>query len=162
MLQMLPDFPPSERTDAAQRYAERTARFWPAAERQALVKSVLALMAHAELQGVFGAHAQAEVSIMGTLTIETQSYAVSGRIDRLAVLEDRVVLLDYKTNRVPPPTIEAIPFAHKAQLAIYREILAPLYPGKVIDCVLVYTENATIHTLPNLVLRSALAELKTK
>ncbi|MET0747996.1 MAG: double-strand break repair helicase AddA [Rhizobium sp.] len=162
MLQMLPEFAPAERAEAARRYAERTTRFWPAAERQALVASVLALMAHEDLQGVFTSHAQAEVSIMGTLTLDARSYAVSGRIDRLAVLDDRVVVLDYKTNRVPPATIEAIPFAHKAQLAIYREILAPLYPGKRIDCILVYSEDATIHTLSDTVLGSALAELKTK
>ncbi|MGO7770846.1 PD-(D/E)XK nuclease family protein, partial [Rhizobium ruizarguesonis] len=66
--------------------------------------------------------AQPEVSIMGTLTLEDRRYAVSVRIDRLAVLADRVVILDYKTNRVPPATEEAIPFAHRAQLAIYREI----------------------------------------
>jgi ATP-dependent helicase/nuclease subunit A len=47
-------------------------------------------------------------------------------------------------------------------MAIYREILAPLYPGKRIDCVLVYTENATVHTLSEEMLRSSLAELKTK
>lgn len=99
---------------------------------------------------------------MGTLALDRQTYAVSGRIDRLAVLDDRVVILDYKTNRVPPATAEAIPFAHKAQLAIYREILAPLYPGKRIDCVLVYSENATVHTLSEAALRSALAELMTK
>ena len=162
MLQMLPDIPPQERSAAAQRYAERTTRYWPAEERQALVSSVLALIAHDALQGVFTSHAQAEVSIMGTLQLGEQSYAVSGRVDRLAVLEDRVVILDYKTNRVPPATLEAIPFAHKAQLAIYREILAPLYPGKRIDCVLVYSEDATVHTLTEPVLRSALAELKTK
>lgn len=73
---------------------------------------------------------------MGTLTLEDRRYAVSGRIDRLAVLADRVVILDYKTNRVPPATEEAIPFAHRAQLAIYREILAPLYPDKRIDCMM--------------------------
>ncbi|MGO7888544.1 PD-(D/E)XK nuclease family protein, partial [Rhizobium ruizarguesonis] len=65
---------------------------------------------------------------------EYRRYAVSGRIDRLAVLADRFVILDYNTNRVPPATEEAIPFAHRAQLAIYREILAPLYPDKRIDC----------------------------
>ena len=99
---------------------------------------------------------------MGTLQLGNQSYAVSGRVDRLAVLEDRVVILDYKTNRVPPTTPDAIPYAHKAQLAIYREILTPLYPGKRIDCVLVYSEDATVHTLTEPMLRSALAELKTK
>jgi len=80
----------------------------------------------------------------------------------MAVFDERVVVLDYKTNRVPPQTAEAIPFAHKAQLAIYREILSPLYPGKRIDCVLVYTENGSVHTLTPDALASALAQLETK
>jgi ATP-dependent helicase/nuclease subunit A len=78
------------------------------------------------------------------------------------VLADRVVILDYKTNREPPATSDAIPFAHRAQLAIYREILAPLYPGRRIDCMLVYTEDASVHTLGDHTLSLALAGLKTK
>lgn len=162
MLQTLPDIAPEERAEAAKRYAERAARFWPQAERDALISSVMALLSHPELQGTFSTHAQAEVSIMGTLRLGHQSYAVSGRIDRLAVLDDRVVILDYKTNRVPPGSERETPFAHRAQLAIYREILSPLYPGKRIDCVLVYTENASIHTLSDETLALALAELETK
>ncbi|MGY5809348.1 double-strand break repair helicase AddA [Rhizobium sp. LEGMi198b] len=162
MLQTLPEIAPADRADAARRYAERAARFWPEAEREALINAVMALLSHPDLQGVFSAHAQAEVSIMGTLTLGDQNYAVSGRIDRLTVLDDRVVILDYKTNRVPPRGAEEIPFAHRAQLAIYREILSPLYPGRRIDCVLVYTENASIHTLSQEALALALAELKTK
>ncbi len=162
MLQTLPEIAPADRADAARRYAERAARFWPQAEREALINSVLALLSHPELQGVFSAHAQAEVSIMGTLTLGDQNFAVSGRIDRLTVLDDRLVILDYKTDRVPPRVADEIPFAHRAQLAIYREILSPLYPGKRVDCVLVYTENASIHTLSGEALALALAELKTK
>ncbi|NLS05900.1 double-strand break repair helicase AddA [Rhizobium sp. P32RR-XVIII] len=162
MLQTLPDLAPPERAAAAERYANRAARFWPQAERQQLVDSVLRLLADDSLQPVLSTHAQPEVSIMGTLTLEGRHYAVSGRIDRLAVFGDRVVILDYKTNRVPPATAKDIPFAHQAQLAIYREILAPLYPGKRIDCMLVYTENATVHTLTERALALALAGLKTK
>lgn len=162
MLQALPDIPVEERAEAAKRYAERAARFWPTVERRALVDSVVKLLEDQRLRAVFNVHAQAEISIMGTLTLEGREYAVSGRIDRLAVLPESVVILDYKTNRVPPVSDEAIPFAHKAQLAIYREILKPLYPAKRIDCMLVYTENATIHMLSEQALASALAGLNTK
>jgi ATP-dependent helicase/nuclease subunit A len=162
MLQALPDIAAEERAEAAKRYAERAARFWPPAERQALIDSVVKLLEDRRLQPVFDVHAQAEVSIMGTLTLEGRDYAVSGRIDRLAVLSDSVVIMDYKTNRVPPASEEAIPFAHKAQLAIYREILKPLYPAKRIDCMLIYTENASIHSLSEQALASALAGLNTK
>lgn len=162
MLQVLPDIAPDERKAAACRYAERAARFWPASERSSLVGSVMAVMDHPDLQAVFSAHGQPEVAIMGTLTLGKQDFAVSGRIDRMAVTDESVILLDYKTNRVPPKERSGIAFAHLAQLAIYREILKPLYPEKRFDCVLVYTETATLFTLDDAELGSALAELKTK
>ena len=162
MLQVLPDIDAGEREAAARRYAERAARFWPADERESLVRSVMAVLEHPELRPVFSAHGQPEVTIMGTLTLGHQDFAVSGRIDRLAVTDERVVLLDYKTNRVPPRHRAGILPAHRAQLAIYREILKPLYPGKQFDCVLVYTETATLFVLDEDELATALADLKTK
>lgn len=162
MLQMLTEFSDGERETAAHRYAERAARFWPRAEREKLVLSVMSVLRHADLAPVFSARSQSEVSIMGTLALEGQDFAISGRIDRLVETESRVIIMDYKTNRKPPADVEAVPLAHRAQLAIYREILKPLYPGKVIDCVLVYTETAEVITLPVELMSRSLAELKTK
>ncbi|WP_105372225.1 double-strand break repair helicase AddA [Neorhizobium huautlense] len=162
MLQMLTEFPEAEREAAARRYAERAAPFWPKAERDNLVASVMSVLSQAELRPIFSEKSQAEVSIMGTLALEGKDYAISGRIDRLVVTEDRVIILDYKTNRVPPKTPDDVPFAHRAQLAIYREILKPLYPAKDFDCVLVYTETAAVITLPPELISRSLAELKTK
>lgn len=45
---------------------------------------------------------------------------------------------------------------------IYQTIMAPLYPGKRIDCILVYTENGSVHTLTPEAMALALAQLKTK
>jgi ATP-dependent helicase/nuclease subunit A len=162
MLQMLPEFSGAERPAAARRYAERAARFWPGPEREKLVADVLAILDHPDLADVFSERSQAEVSIMGTLKLEGRDFAISGRIDRLAATKDRVVILDYKTNREPPSGPDRIPLAHRAQLAIYRQILEPLYPNQRIDCVLAYTETGAVITLPPELLAQSLAELKTK
>jgi len=162
MLQILPDMPAPEREAAATRYLERAARFWPAAERQSLAASVLSVLSHPELVAVFLSEARAEVAVMGTVRINDQEYAVSGRMDRLAVEDDRVILVDFKTNRVPPVNAAGVSLAHKAQLAIYREILKPLYPDKHFDCVLVYTEGASLIRLSREDLDASLAALKTK
>lgn len=162
MLQMLTEFPPAEREPAAHRYAERAARYWPAKARARLVADVMSVLSHAALAPVFSSRSQAEVSIMGTLSLDKRDYAISGRIDRLAVTQDRVVIVDYKTNRMPPATAEDAPLSHRAQLAIYREILAPLYPDKAIECVLVYTEQASVLRLSQDLLMRSLAEVKTK
>ena len=163
MLQMLPSLPREQQEDAARRYLTRTAAFWPSSEKQALLSSIMSVLRQPELQELFSAHAQAEVSIMGTLRLNGQAHAVSGRIDRLAVQQDgRVVILDYKTNRFPPKTPAQVPLAHRAQLAIYREILKPLYPDHPIECVLVYTETAQVITLSDTLMAQSLAELVTK
>ena len=99
---------------------------------------------------------------MGTLTLGRRDYAVSGRIDRMAVREDDVEIVDFKTNRVPPAAVSEIPFEHRAQLAIYRAILTPLYPGKEIRCGLIYTEAAKTFWLEAGLLDASLAELTAK
>ena len=99
---------------------------------------------------------------MGTLMLGSRDFAVSGRIDRMVVTENAVEIVDFKTNRVPPDTIEAIPFEHRAQLAIYRAILAPLYPGRVIRCGLIYTETAKTFWLDAALMEASLAELTAK
>ncbi len=51
---------------------------------------------------------------------------------------------------------------HRAQLAIYSEILKPLYPDHRISCVLVYTETAKVIELSTEAINASLAELRTK
>ena len=88
--------------------------------------------------------------------------ALRRRIDRMAVTEDAVEIVDFKTNRAPPGSVDDIPFEHRAQLAIYRTILAPLYPGREIRCGLIYTEAARTYWLGADRLEASLAELASK
>lgn len=163
MLQVLPGIEPAERAAAAQRYLERKAAYWPAQERETVLAAVLGVLSKPDIEILFSAHAQAEVSIMGKLTRKGRDYAVSGRLDRLVVTEDgRVIILDFKTDRFPPKTSAEVPFTHRAQMAVYAEILKPLYPNHQIACILVYTENASLLELSDSMLASTLEELMTK
>ncbi len=49
--------------------------------------------------------------------------------------------------------------AYVAQLAIYRQILRPLYPGREIECRLIFTTSGAGFALPPSVLDATLAEL---
>jgi ATP-dependent helicase/nuclease subunit A len=99
---------------------------------------------------------------MGTLTLGSRDYAVSGRIDRMAITDAAVEIVDFKTNRVPPASHADIPFEHRAQLAIYRAILMPLYPAREIRCGLIYTEAAKTYWLDAGLMEASLAELASK
>ncbi len=162
MLQVLPDILPEERAQTARRYTERAAPSWPVDAREDLIGCVLSVLSCPELQAIFSGHSRAEVSVMGTVTLNGGDHAISGRIDRMAVDDATVTIVDYKTNMRPPAREEDVPLAHRAQLALYREILTPLYREHDFHCVLAYTETGTVITLSHEIMDRSLAELKTK
>jgi ATP-dependent helicase/nuclease subunit A len=156
LLQALPDFAADERAAAAERYLLRAVPDLPADNRHALAGKVVAILGDPRFAALHAGDSQAEVSIMGTVTVSGQNYAVSGRIDRLGSTDDEVFILDYKTNLRPPLSETDIPFAHKAQLALYREVLKPIFPGKTVNCLLIYTEGPHLYALSEAELEKAL------
>ena len=162
LLQLLPGVDAEDRADACRRYLTRAGHHLPESEQNRLFDSVMAVLNDKNLAPAFSLSSRAEVSISGTLNLAGNQYSVSGRLDRLAVLEDTVLLVDFKTNRNPPEEAAGIPSDHAAQMAVYREILQPLYPDKAVLCMLVYTESATALTLSADQLAAALDALSTK
>ncbi len=77
---------------------------------------------------------------------------VGGLVDRLAVLPDRVLVADYKTNRAPPATLAAVPVLYLRQMAAYRAVLQAVHPGRPVHCALVWTTGANVMALPQAVL----------
>ena len=64
---------------------------------------------------------------------------MSGQVDRLAVGEHEVLIVDYKTNRPPPQSPADVPLAYRRQLALYRALLAEIYPGRTVRAFLLWT-----------------------
>jgi ATP-dependent helicase/nuclease subunit A len=123
------------------------------AERDALAQEAIGVIeAH---PGFFGPDSRAEVPVVGVVG----ATAVAGQVDRLVVAEDEVRILDFKSNRQPPARPEDAPQAYVAQLALYRALVAPLYPGRRVRCILVWTAGPSISEIPPEALDAALARL---
>ncbi|PTE10439.1 double-strand break repair helicase AddA [Mesorhizobium helmanticense] len=159
LLQMLPGIAEAERRDAAKRYLERAGAQWPAAERDKALASVTAILTDARFGGLFSPSSRAEVSVMGSLEVKGRLRSISGKIDRLAVMPGKVSIVDYKTNRPAPETIAEIPPAYVLQLALYRALLQPLYPGREVAAALLFTEAPRLIELPTALMDDALARL---
>jgi ATP-dependent helicase/nuclease subunit A len=74
---------------------------------------------------------------------------VGGLVDRLAVLPDRVLIADFKTNRRPPARVEDTPVMYLRQMASYRAVLRAIFPGRPVLCALVWTREARVAILPD-------------
>ena len=145
--------------DGPARYLDRAAAPWPEAERRAAGDAVFAILDDPSCRPLFAEGSRAEVAVAGRLEIKGETRLISGKIDRLAVTRDAVLIVDFKTNRPAPSTLRAVPEAYVAQLALYRALLAPLYRGRTVDAALLFTEAPRLIPVPASVMDDALVRL---
>lgn len=160
LLQSLPDIATERRREAALGFMARNASDWTEVDRAALTDKVLALITEPRFAPVFAAGSRAEVAIVGRLERPGRSPAlVSGQIDRLVVTPNEVLIVDFKTNQTPPGSAAEAPAAYVRQLALYRAVLARLYPQRPIRAVLLWTETVEYMEISASALDAALASL---
>ncbi len=134
LLQRLPDVAPERRAEAARVWLTRQGADEKEAEAHA--REALEVINDTRFAVVFGPKSRAETPIVG----EIGGKPVRGIVDRLAVDGNHVIVLDFKTDRPAPKDAAAAPEAYVLQLALYREILRGIFPGKVVSCALLWTE----------------------
>lgn len=141
LLQSLPALAAEHRADAAARYLLRHVGEWKPDQRDALAAQILSMIAEARFAALFAPGSRAEVAIVGRLERPGRApLEVSGQIDRLIAADSEVLIADYKTNQTPPQRLADVPAAYLRQLALYRAVLAKLYPARPVRAVLVWTE----------------------
>ncbi len=142
LLQSLPAMPADRRRDTALAHLARNASGWSEAERAALAAQVLSLIDDARFAPIFADGSRAEVAIAGRLTTRRgDPVLVSGQIDRLVITPEAVLIVDYKTGHAPPASEAEAPPAYVRQLALYRAVLARLYPKLPVRAALLWTET---------------------
>ncbi len=157
LLQSLPDLEPAHRGQIAERYLAATAPAWTEADRAALVGSVLSILDDGRFAPVFAPGSRAEIDVAGLVTRKSGEAALSGRIDRLAVAVDRVLIVDYKTNRPAPASLAEVPAGYIAQLSLYRALLQKLYPERLVAAAILWTDSPALMEIPSAALDAAVA-----
>ena len=158
LMQSLPDIPAAGRQDAIERYLKGAAANFLPAERAEIARQVLTILDDLVFADVFAPGSRAEVPIVGRITRpDGVVIAVSGQVDRLAVIGETVLIADYKTDRVAPRRLAEVPDAYVAQLALYHAVLARIYPEKTIRAALIFTEGPNVMEVPGAAMLAALA-----
>ena len=67
----------------------------------------------------------------------------------MTVEDDRVMIVDYKTNRPPPVRVQDVPAIYWRQMAAYQIVLERIYPEKKIKCYLLWTDGPNLMPLPD-------------
>ena len=148
LLQSLPEHPEAGWEELSRRFLARRAPGLSAAEQEATLQEVLDLLRQGWMREALGAGSLAEAPLAG----EVQGRLIAGQVDRLKMEADRVLVLDYKTNRPPPEQLADVALLYLRQMAAYRALLRAAFPGRVVECALVWTYGARFMPLPDSVL----------
>lgn len=138
LLQFLPDLDHGMRRNAAQKFMQNYAIDLSHSVRDSIVNEVLNILEDITYAPYFAAGSIAEVPVTG---LTDDGRVVSGQIDRLVVEKDKVLILDYKSNRPPPVHAEDVQEVYKKQLRAYRDSISKIYPGRAISCALLWTDG---------------------
>lgn len=150
LLQSLPDLPEPQREDATWRFL-RSAEFSLSPEAQTeIFTETFRLINDPRMGSIFGPGSRAEVSLAGLLG----KHSLAGQIDRLLVTSDRVIVVDYKSNRPPPQNPSQVPILYLRQMALYVALLTEIYPNKSVEPILIWTDGPILMPLSQKLLSS--------
>ncbi|WP_298125504.1 double-strand break repair helicase AddA [Brevundimonas sp.] len=157
LLERLPDIAPDARPAAAVRLLAREPDL-DDARRAEMIAAAMGVLDDARFADVFAPGSRAEVAVAARVG----GLQVSGRIDRLALTPDRVLVVDFKTNRPAPDRIEDADPAYLTQMALYAAALSALYPDRRVEAALVWTDGPRLMPIPQALLDAALPPLSSR
>ncbi|MES2713682.1 MAG: 3'-5' exonuclease, partial [Pseudomonadota bacterium] len=148
LLQHLPERPPGEWEVTAQRYLARAGAGLSPEDRADVAEEVLALLRHPDCAAAFAPGSLAEAPLAGRV----RGRLIAGQVDRIVVTPERILVVDFKTNRPPPVREEEVSPLYLRQMAAYRALLRAAYPNREVACALIWTYGARVMPLPSAML----------
>ena len=98
------------------------------------------MLADPALAWMFAANTLGEVAVSHPLDLPGVP-PMQGRIDRLAISETEVTVVDFKTDFLPPEREEDVPQRYLIQLGAYRAALARIYPNRTVRAGVLWTRT---------------------
>jgi ATP-dependent helicase/nuclease subunit A len=155
LFEVLPDLPVKSRRAAAESFLKRQPDL-TASERREMLDAAMGVLEDKRFAAVFAEGGRAEAPVIGRLGADT----INGRIDRLVITDTEILIVDYKTDRPAPPSLESVGEAYVAQMAAYRAVLSQRWPNRPIRCLLVWTDGPQLMEIPAQSLDSTLARVQ--
>jgi len=156
LLQYLPGVASEHRRQAALAFLSARADDLDDQVRQSFADSALGVIEMPALADLFGPGSKAEISVAGTVTSVVRPFIeVAGQVDRIAETASEVLVADFKTGAPCAPS--DTPTAYLVQMALYRAVLAPLWPNKRLRMMLIWTAGPLVASLDEADLDAALA-----
>ena len=120
-------------------YLRMTFPHWRIDQQNKIIDEVIAILEDIRFEGLFSDNSRAEVSLTGILDPGGLNYTVNAQIDRIAIFSNKVMIVDYKSDRFVPPNPQDMAAQYLVQLAMYRQLVRQIFTDKQIICAIAWT-----------------------
>lgn len=115
----------------------------------------ISILSRPELSALFGPNSRAEVPFLLPVRRKGTRVQLTGRMDRLVVDDSSVLVVDYKSDALPPRRAEDVPRNYLTQLGLYALVAGQLFPGRKVSAAILWTELESLMNLPPALLEQA-------
>jgi len=158
LLEILPEFEGDKQTKVVEKMLAGYKALNPE-KRDEIISEVFAVLHHPEFADIFAPGSRAEISLAGSAKSLPEHLYLNAQIDRISVTENKVFIVDYKSNRPPPKTQDGVADIYWGQMAAYRELAREIYPSHEIVCALLWTDGPRLMILDDERLDAALTQI---
>jgi len=120
-----------------------------------LAAKALSILSRPELTQLFAEGSRAEVPFLATAEHKGEMVTIAGRIDRIVVTPDGVLLVDFKSDADPVMEPGRVKPGYLTQLGLYALVAKQLFPGQRIEAGILWSGLESLLKLPDAALAEA-------
>lgn len=122
---------------------------------RAAAEEALRVRADKAFAPLFVPGSQGEVPLRGSIQWQGRQVDLVARVDRIIVEPKRVLIVEFKTDRTVPATIDDVSPGYVTQLALYARAAAALFPNRDVECAILWTAAPRLDTISSRKLEAA-------
>lgn len=155
LLEHLPNRPQADWQRFVQSILQQYDNQADSAEAKELLDIATRVLNADALKPIFAPDTLAEISITAKVP-ELGGRKIYGTIDRLVISDNKIMAVDFKSNRVVPGTLADVPNGLLRQMGAYLSALRLVYPKHEIEVAILWTQNQQLMLLPHDIVIEAL------
>ncbi len=124
-----------------------------------IISKALKIISNPKFQFIFADNSRAEVPFFVNGTKNKKPISIVGRLDRIIINNDRVWIIDFKTDENIAKNITQLAKPYMVQMALYAAVGRRLFANKKINIAILWTKDETLLEIPENILEKIIAEL---
>ena len=146
LLEVLPRFPSEDWRDLSVKVLKSSKLFDGSPDFQGAIMEALSVLNDSKFSYIFKKNVLSEVPFSASLP-KLENQKIYGIIDRLIIEENKVQIIDFKTNSTVPENVNQIPTGILKQMSAYKQAVMQIFPDKEISCFILWTASKKLDFL---------------